>query len=370
VSDTLEDLRAAFTREYQFDALGGLKSRLIEAFGTAQYPVDAGLLLGGIMQRRGEWRSASLTHAHTLSLYPDCIDAAYEAAQTAIDAAMYGAAKQYLEHLAPRLEGLPERYLRGIWRTAGLVGLHDLAQRAFDLAAATGAASATPAIAHRIASALRNQQTATTKVISIGENCLPWMLANRWGLRQQPWRDDWFVPFNLAQTSTNWVAKIIADQAEHLTDPTLLRVHRTPEGVPYPQNPTYAFDFNHEQGMEWIDDDYALLRARYAPRTTALRAAFAGERRVFFHYTEHNGDLNAVVQALAAVNTDDNYRIVVVDVFEGDREHPVAFSDKLHYARIRRPRGDYIWYRPDDWDAPEGVLFEQTIQDVVLRAMA
>lgn len=33
------------------------------------------------------------------------------------------------------------------------------------------------------------------------------------------------------------------------------------------------------------------------------------------------------------------------------------------------PRPDYLWFRPDDYDAPEGEAWERRIQDIIANVM-
>ena len=361
---------------HSLSTYGELKALSLHLANAAEHNepnADLFILRGASFQKRADWNGASDLLVQGVALLPDRDDLLYEAALNSVDASLYARAGELLNQLGDRYARLTDGQLRGLWRASSLVGLHDLARRAFDEALNRGSASATPALNERIALAQANsaeQDAGLVSVISIGENCYPWMVMNRWGVRTHALSTSTDGIFNLAQSSIDGCASIIAGTGADLMDRNDLQSVIKSEGAtPLPTNVKHGIEFNHEQGDDWVVDDFARLEARYAPRIANFQASLAGGApRVFVHYTENPGNMERLVNAITAVNGDDNYRVVIIDASHLDRPaippHPL-----VDIITVSRPRPDYIWYRPDDLESAEGIQFERVAVEKVLEAV-
>ncbi|WP_123834595.1 tetratricopeptide repeat protein [Methylobacterium currus] len=320
------------------------------------------------MHRRNDWYDAYKSLSSALEIFPDSVDICYWAALNAIDAGSYESASGLLDRLGDRLSSIPERYLRGIWRAAGVVGNIQLASAAFSQAKAQGSELALDAVGLRIESALAAQSINLCPIISVGENCQPWMLPNRWGLRRPSDIGPQSSMFNLGQSNCYGVAKILRSLGENFVSPEYLSVKEYPQRAPCPTNDTFHYEFNHELGKYWLENNYENLISRYKSRISNFHKFIAGQQRVFFFYSDRDGDINSVVDAIIEINQDDNYSIVIIDLFDGERPSRLRHHDRVSYARLRFPDKDYVWWRPDHHDSDAGVYFERSIRNQLIDA--
>ena len=345
-------------RTGSYEALGEFFTRL----GRSPGDVNQAVLMGAILQKRGEWSEASrflLSAAERLGPDPALL---YEAALNAIDAGEYEAGAPQLTRLL-QLPSLTLRELRGVWRAASLLGMHELARTAYSRAVVMDATVAVPALAQRMSDACDNQAWGRghggLRVVSLGENCLPFMVMNRWGLQPHPVSPDADCIFNLAQSSSDGCTLVVSEEAGRLVDEAVLQSHVDANGSPMPHHPAYNFLFNHEQGTGWAQNGFERLKGRYGPRIETFKRHLDGGPRLLFHFTETpQGDLDRLVDAVAGVNRNDLYRLVIVDTCERTppSPHPTAT-----YVHVPKPSPDYIWFKPDHLESEAGLAFERAI---------
>lgn len=355
-----------------YEALKTLSRELASHAEKHAPSADLFILRGAALQKRADWNGASDLLIEGVELFPERDDLLYEAALNSVDASLYARAGTLLNRLGERCTRLTDGQLRGLWRASSLVGLHDLARCAFDEALSRDLPAATSALNDRIALAQANSAEhlkSPLPVISIGENCFPWMVMNRWGVRSNALSASADCIFNLAQSSTDGSASIISCAAADLVDSSHLESAVKAEGAtPLPTNVKHGIEFNHEQGDDWVVDDFAKLKARYAPRIANFQASLSGGPRVFVHYTENPGNIERLVNAITAVNMDDNYRVVIIDASPVERA-AIAPHPMVDIVTIQRPRTDYVWFRPDDLESADGIAFERVAAEKVLEAI-
>ena len=355
-----------------YDELQTLSRKLAIYADKYKPNADLFILRGAALQKRADWNGASDLLIQGVELLPERDDLLYEAALNSVDASLYARAEALLSRLGERCTRLTDGQLRGLWRASSLLGMHNLARRAFNEGLIRGNGSATPALDDRIAQAQANsaeQEASLVPVISIGENCFPWMVMNRWGVRSNVLSGAAECIFNLAQSSTDGCASIIACAGTDLMNRNDLEgVIKADGATPLPTNVKHGIEFNHEQGDDWIVENFAKLEARYVPRIENFQASLSGGPRVFVHYTEHPGNVERLVNAITGVNSDNNYRVVIIDASHLDRPM-IAPHALVDIITVRRPRPDYVWFRPDDLESVEGIEFERKAVKMVLKAI-
>jgi tetratricopeptide (TPR) repeat protein len=365
----LQTLQTALDRTASFDSLVDLERSARDAQRDFPESPRFVALIGAILRKRFEWEASSTYLLEMAAKFPNALELQYRGALTAIDAGNYRRAQAAVASLASKIDLLDGQQLRGIWRAAPLVGLHDIALDAFARARANGAAACTSAIANRLAAAQGNAASPavnSVNVISIGENCLPWSLAQRWGLRSSETMFSQESPFNLAQTTTNDVAALLEDGVDRLVERTFISELINPDGVPRPQNAKYHFDFNHEQGKFYVNNCFDELISVYSVRIDNLKRILSAGPCVYVHYTERGGDLDRLVRSVRMRCHDGRSKIIIFDSWEGNRQLSSGLGDVV-YHKVTLPGLDYAWFRPDDFDSDDGIAFERTIQGVILR---
>lgn len=370
-SDSRDDaILAAWTAanaSQDYDHLGGVLAK-IDAAPSLIGTESLYQLRGSIRQRRSELTLASDAYFEGHARFPENNVFPYEAGLIALDANYYGRAQAMIRTLADRMESLTDRQCRGVWRGGALAGLHDIARRAFDVATARGSELVSDAVGARLSQAIETQaqmRREPVRIVSLGNNCFPWMVLNRWGLRADPASATEDTVFNLGQCSGHTAADVLR-APQDLIAASDLEVQRHPDGGPIPWHGRFAMLFNHEGGELWIADNFARLIDRYTPRVANLIDALEGDPRIFVYYVEGDPDLNDLVAAVADANLDENYTLVIVDTRPEPRARP-ASHPRLRYLEIELPSSTYIWHVPDQFDSDLGVRFERSVANAILK---
>ena len=355
-----------------YSALDWLVDELAQLAASFPPSADLTVLRGSTYQKRCEWAFASDLLSAAAPDFPERADVAYEAALNSLDAGYYPRAEALLAILLPGVASHSSRIQRGMWRAAALVGRHDIAIAAFEAALAAGSPYAEPQLSYRMRAAAAIQLAMKQNemdCISIGENCLPWMLLNRWGFRAHPTHPRADSIFNLAQTSTNGCTSILEDAGGSLMAPNDLKVSLNSNGAPLPINQRCQIAFNHEQGRSWVKDDFTKLRERYAPRVDNFASTLDGPQRLYVHYTEVPGDISRLLDAICSINKNDAFRVLVIDATGEDRLSAASGFEAADYLHAPLPRPDHVWFRPDDLDSLDGVAFEWRIAEAALQSL-
>ena len=349
-----------------YAALVALERRLVEGDSANDLSTETWMLVGHLRDRRAEWHLAAQAFHEALRRQPDQLDAAYHLATTSIDAGSEASARQILlDYLVPKLPHGSARRCLGISRIANALGEHGVAMRALEQAGQREILSAQADMQRRLERAQR--LAALGGVIwSLGENCFPWIFANRWGLRAQPTLVGAHGPMDLGQTNSERTARLVRGRFADLTDARALSIDIPSDGAtPSPVHAGLGYSFNHEQGPHWTEQNFAALIERYEARRLQLLEACATDIPVLLHYSEYPGDLQGLTDAVAEWLGDRPYHLFIIDV-RNDR--PVPTSDpRVHYLRHPTPRSDYCWYKTEDWDSPDGIRWEEHIVDFICR---
>lgn len=365
-----EALERALAQTIMVDDLTTLEQRAHQLYQEAPHAPRIASLIGAIIRRRLEWQAASDHFLSMAQVFPEILSFQYDAALTAIDAGNYKRGQEIILGLSNELEALAPRQLRGIWRAAPLVGLYDIALRAFYLANTKDSTLGQPWVEERLTLASRNASNSalqSVNVISIGENCLPWQLTQRWGLRSAKTMFEQESPFNLAQTTTDDIAHLLRNGMDQLIDVSLMSTFIDKNGSCFPKNKTYHFDFNHERGPQFIENCYIQTRLRYADRIKQMRKIAATQPAIYVHFTERSGDLEHLVDAVRAFAQSD-CTIVIFDSWLGCRKL-IPEADHVRYKHVAMPNAGYRWFTPDHYDSIDGLNFERNIMQVIREEM-
>lgn len=363
------ELKAKFANAWSYDQLTEIETATRNLEATNEISSDLALLIGEIMRRKLDWNAAADYLTQKAEFFPECLELLYNASLAFIDGASYNRAQDVIKKLSAQLEKLTNQQLRGIWRAAPLVSLHETALEAFNLARARGEEACLASVEDRLVQALHNscdKSLAAISVISIGENCLPWSVGQRWGLRSADRMFEQESPFNLAQTVTNSVSELLEKNFDQLLSSEYLSISKAADGTSRPLNNHYRFDFNHERGNQFIDDDFSGLKTRYGARVEKLRSHFEHKPCVLVHFTEREGDLGRLSNAIQKSFTHQKWHLLLLDAWNGPRSTE-DYGNRTSYQKIVLPREDYQWFRPDHWDSNEGTAFENFLHDKIME---
>lgn len=366
--ETIIAAQHALTNSKDYDELAG-HAKAVANLGQEFETPDLALLRGYLLRKAEARPHAASIFRAAVDQFPRHVQLLYEAMLSSIDADEHGHASALVRQLSAHIGVLPDPYLQGLWRGASMVGLHDVALEAFR--ARSSRDFANPNLEERILTAIDNQSfacVADVRVISVGDNCFPWMVANRWGLRANTSDKAEDSIFNLGQCAPGTAAGLIAGRMGDLIDMRHLSVVRTPTSTPMPVHAS-GFQFNHQQGAEWCDGDFRMLRDRYTRKIENFQHSSGRNGRVYLHYAEKEGvDLNVLVAAIEAMRGGDmRYHIVIIDPKASGnppRPHP-----RVTYSSQALPYPDYVWFMPTQYDLDLGINFERGVCAVIRSAM-
>jgi hypothetical protein len=213
---------------------------------------------------------------------------------------------------------------------------------------------------------LKSAGSAPIEFISLGTNCLPWPLPNRWGLRPSPGLARHELPFNLGLQTARSCLAMLEDRLANLANPAEYMLTPGPyAGVQIAMHKSYRFMFNHEIGPRWTANGCENLVARYRERVANFfRYAVSGSR-VYVLYLPWPLDVAPIERHLAELSEDEDYRLLVIDTCVAGQE-PTSRDPRTLWRKVTLPPGDYVWHV--NFDTSEGVAFESAIHDALRDA--
>jgi hypothetical protein len=233
-------------------------------------------------------------------------------------------------------------------------GLYDLA---CDTAASLSAngRGVSPHLVERASTAANNQRNRfpfdKVKLISLGPNCNPWQVGNRWGMRAHLDEDWWEMPFNTVAWFKSSVITALEDRFEDFCDPELYQFRRSPVGLCLPNLQNYArVVLNHDGFLPGQVDENTMLKAvleEYSRRVSNFLEPGCRGPRVYFYHLEWPIDLERLEQALADLGHDEHFLLLVIDECEDPgwpRRRPSS-RGRLLIRPMNPPRAEQPWYK-------------------------
>jgi hypothetical protein len=271
-----------------------------------------------------------------------------------------------LEHL-DKLEPFGPREFSSLLTQAGQIGRHPLF---FELYSRFGCwLNEIPEYrAYRFACVAKNLQTAAYEritFVSLGINCLPWEVGNRWGFRPCLGENKHQLPLNFAIQTAQSCALMLDDRFGKLFDPNQYILTRGPKGFDIALHNGYRFMFNHEVGQYWLEHGCENLVRRYKERVKNFFEYAVAGPRVYVLYLQWNIDMNTIERNVAELSADENYRLLVIDR-RAVAEETVPRHANTMWRKVKLPSDNYMWWQ--HFDSEEGVRFETTIHDAIREA--
>lgn len=290
-------------------------------------------------------------------------------AQRGIDAGRFSLARDMARQIAKTdPKAMSEQEARNACRVFSAIGHHQRARDFFLHLREQRAEFATGHLGRRLDAAISNKTLVDgISVYSIGEDCRPWLVLNRWGLRDDPARADLMTPFTLEATKTNTVTRYLRNDGVPVTEG--LEVVPERDGNDLPVNRHMDIMFNHNRGPYWYAGHFLKLRELYFQRHMNLMASFNAGPRVYVHYSHFAGaDLNAIVDALNSRQQNANYRIAVIS---GAPDAPECLDDSsVAYGKVSEPAPPFTWFAPESFESERGIQYESEIASVAKAAIA
>jgi hypothetical protein len=221
--------------------------------------------------------------------------------------------------------------------------------------------------AHEYAQALSGRRT---RVVPLGEQCLPYSILMRWGFREFSVES----PFIAGVFTGAGPALALEDDFGGFCAAEHYKVIRSPEGKEMPTIPRYRASLNHEIGPYFCGGSKEPLVLLYRRRVANFRAAMqAGGPVVLLIERTALADIPCVMAAATAAYPHVNLRFLVFDYEEDEREpddEVAACQDpRLSVLSTPQPCKEYIWHHPEWQNTEIGLAWEAPMAAALAHAI-
>lgn len=208
---------------------------------------------------------------------------------------------------------------------------------------------------------------AGVQVVSLGEDCLARTLATHWGLKPGARMGERSHPFDLAVHPVEEVRALIESGFADYLDPANLAFSDQQKIVFDRQRRIY---FNHEVGVEFAENEFALLRETYRRRIEHFHADTARAERLLLllHIQVPGEQTRRSVEALSRTVTahwgGKDHRFVCINTWPADSAMAAmpALPDPRHAViDLPYPFPGYVWHLPAHCFSPGGQAFERAV---------
>jgi hypothetical protein len=220
------------------------------------------------------------------------------------------------------------------------------------------------ALANRNSAWLR-QCARGVRILSLGQNCLPWMLPNRWGLRPDDVDMKPLGPFDYFATVGDKAAEALESDFEPFLRESALKPFVTGANIPALMNEAMHASFFHEEGNWWSQNDWERLKSVYRRRIADFKTHVRRGRVLYFYAICGAASVERIVDAYHRFLHDKNSRLLIVNLLK----EPVSAPNDSPYVRlvhIPYPE-DYTWTLWEEFTSDRGIAFEFEIVGEIMK---
>ena len=206
-------------------------------------------------------------------------------------------------------------------------------------------------------------RAAGARVVSLGHNAHPYLLAGRWGLNTGPARFDDLTPFDIGGFTNAGAAEAIATDFSAFANPAdFIEGPAWFGGLMLMHKPT-GINFLSHRRARWGEDDRRHFFAHLERMLANWRRLKTAGRRVFVIALSDRPDLPGLIKSLDRHLLDSGDHLVVID----PREQPGAgpAHAKVTYVNAAIPK-HYHWPRLTGCISPAIIGYEQQIIGAIL----
>jgi hypothetical protein len=203
-------------------------------------------------------------------------------------------------------------------------------------------------------------------VISIGQNCLPYQLAGRWGFVSPLADPAELTPFDLGGFTNDSAADAIETEFAAFEDRANFVVSKAwGGGKMYLHRPSQV-GFFHERGTHWVTPDGGRFFSRLALMIANWKLRLRAKKRLFVFCYCGAGRLDRLVQAAAATLLGPGAHLLIIDVL-GTGQLSVRHPQVTY---LRRPYpAQYDWTSVFEQSGARGFEFELGIAEAISQCL-
>ncbi|WP_138464840.1 DUF1796 family putative cysteine peptidase [Poseidonocella sp. HB161398] len=199
--------------------------------------------------------------------------------------------------------------------------------------------------------------------VSLGCECQPWVILNRWGFRDTM-RD--MNPFSLGVHRMPGLLGILESRFDGYAGPGAIgtRPHAASR-QPMLVDPVRGITWNHHRGPAWTDDDFARFRAHQAALVPAFYEAsrrpgaiHVMSRWAKFHPEGSRAEIDRLLAAISEAGAAEP-RLVILDFGDSPLAPGITrLAEGVHAISRPYPTADYVWSNIHAYRTPEGMDWE------------
>ena len=212
-------------------------------------------------------------------------------------------------------------------------------------------------------------------LISLGLNCMPWTLPNRWGLRSPEEFGSLFTPFSAGVHKFKGLARALTTDFEDYCQPDRVMSVETKHGHLTAMRTDGTAVWNHNLGPYWLDNGFARLRETLAEKARLFRDACRQEDAVFIMGKAPISYPDEPVSFIATLNE-------VLQPFTGRPSNRVLLWNEhaetagrykvdpwTHVLNCPFPASGYLWHDEETADGPEALAYEGDCAQAIVDSL-
>lgn len=216
-------------------------------------------------------------------------------------------------------------------------------------------------------------QRSDITLVSLGLNCVPWLILNRWGFRSPSAFVHEFNPFSMAIHTVEGVVEALAtDFSTYFSNDEVFPIRST-NGHPMMARKDRSAVWNHNAEEYWLRDDCLELRNNLAGKIANFRSSCRQEIPVFVladYPTQYPADAFQFLAPLKAAlrqytGHDADYLILTSHRRVPDKGILHCVDETTFFFRCPQPNQKYVWWEPDCVDSPSGLAYEEEYMSLI-----
>jgi hypothetical protein len=199
-------------------------------------------------------------------------------------------------------------------------------------------------------------------IISLGQNCLPYMIACRWGLNLHA-ASGKVTPFDLGAFFGDTAPDAISDDFKRFRDKSNFLTIHDRRGIPSVIEKNTRVPFYHERGKSITDDNLDIFFRRISDQVSNYLKLMKRDPKLFVFCRCGSGSLERLIIALSDHLENWSCNLLIIDVLD-DEYQTVANHPRIRYVKAPYPK-DYNWNWMGDYLSDRGYAFEHYISNLI-----
>jgi tetratricopeptide (TPR) repeat protein len=204
-------------------------------------------------------------------------------------------------------------------------------------------------------------------VISIGQNCLPYLLYGRWGLISSRAKTDDLTMFDLGAFKADMAAEVIANGFAEFSAPEQFVVTNAWGGGKMFSHKKTGIGFFHERGSFWLGEN----QSRFFSRLNLMISNWfdksqAEQKKIFVFCLCGAVNLDRLVSVADKYILGPNSKLLIIDVLK--EPHVCPAHERVVYVHTPYP-DNYNWVSIAHYSSDRGVKFELSVVNPLLKLL-